>query len=396
MIANSASPAVAHFVHSYLFITGSWIYTQLLNMKRFKPFVITRNLENLDEFPFKDIHFHRPPIDGNHLWQIAIRKIFEIVTRSYEQYCVHTIRAKQARLLHAHFGTEGYYHLGVQRKVKVPLITTFYGADMSQLPQSRPKWKTRYKRLFEAGTLFLAEGPYMAQALVDLGCPPEKARVQHLGVDVQRIPFIPRQLKEDEPVRILMTGSFREKKGIPYGVEAFSLAVRKYGKMELRIIGGAKTRAEQRLMAHCKTIAQKEGVAEKVTFLGYIPYSEYLNETAAAHLFLAPSVRAVDGDTEGGAPVSVIEASAAGMPIIATNHCDIPNVVVNGQTGMLVAERDVEALAKVILQMAGAPESWVTFGMAGRKRVEKEFDVIKQVKRLENIYSNVIAVTDEM
>ena len=392
MIAHSDNSAVAHFVSSYLFITGSWIYTQLVNLERFRPFVITRNLENLDEFPFKDIHYHRPSVAGNHLWQRAVKKIFETITRSYEKQCVHTIRSEQAKLLHAHFGTEGYYHLGVQRKVDVPLITTFYGMDMSQLPQSRPKWKKRYKRLFEAGALFLAEGPYMAQALVDLDCPPEKVRVQHLGVDVQRIPFILRQLKEDEPVRILMACSFREKKGIPYGVQAFSRAVRKYDKMELRIIGGAKTQAEQRLMAQCKTIAQNEGAAAKVTFLGYIPYSDYLYEITAAHLFLAPSVRATDGDTEGGAPVAVIEASAAGMPVIATKHCDIPNVVIDGTTGLLVPERNIMELTEAILQLATAPATWSDFGMAGRKHVEEEFDVLKQVVRLEGIYEEFVTM----
>lgn len=391
---NAENPAVAHFISSYLFITGSWIYTQLVNMKRFKPFVITKNLENLDEFPFSDVHFYQPRIEGNSLLHRAVRRAFEATTHSYDNYCVNAIRGKQAKLLHAHFGTEGYYCLHLQSKVGIPLITTFYGFDMSQLPQEHPAWKRYYKRLFKAGALFLAEGPFMAQALVDLGCPPDKVRVQHLGVDVQRIPFVPRQKQEGEPVRILMACSFREKKGIPYGVQAFALAVKKYPDMVLRIVGGAKSQIEQQLMDKCRSIAQNEGVAEKVVFLGYIPYSEYLKETTSAHLFLAPSVRASDGDTEGGAPVAVIEASAAGMPVIATRHCDIPNVVIDGDTGLLVPERNVPALSDAILKMASAPESWVSFGTAGRKRVEKEFDVFKQVARLEDIYGEFVTTSE--
>lgn len=387
-------PAVAHFIHSYLFITGSWIYTQLVNMKRYHPFVISRELENLDEFPFEDVHCHHSPIRGNRLWHIALRKVFETISRSHEKYCINAIHAKQAKLLHAHFGPEGYYHLGVQGKVAIPLITTFYGADMCQLPNNSPKWKKRYKRLFEAGALFLAEGPFMSQALVDLGCPPDKVRVQHLGVDLQRIQFVPRHKQGKEPVRILMVCSFREKKGIPYGVQAFALAVKKYPDMVLQIVGGAKTQEEQQLMDKCKSIAQNEGVAEKVVFLGYIPYSDYLKEATAAHFFLAPSVRARNGDTEGGAPVAVIEASAAGMPVIATRHCDIPNVVVDGETGLLVPERDVDTLAEAILKMVSTPESWVSFGSAGRKRVEKEFNVFKQVARLEDIYDEFVKTSD--
>jgi colanic acid/amylovoran biosynthesis glycosyltransferase len=381
---------VAHFISSYLFITGSWIYTQLVNMKRYSPFVITRQLENLGEFPFDAVYCHSRRFGANSFLQRASNKVYEIIFRSYERYCIRMIRDKGAKLLHAHFGTEGYYHLAVQRAIDIPMITTFYGADMSRLPYENPKWRRRYKKLFAEGSLFLAEGPFMAKALVDLGCSPDKVRVQHLGVDVNRIPFLPRLLKNGEPVRILMAASFREKKGIPYGISAFAKALKKFPDMELRIIGGAKTTEENEFMMSCRKLAENEGIADKVFFLGYLLYSDYLKETEAAHIFLAPSVRASNGDTEGGAPVAVIEASAAGMPVVATRHCDIPNVIIDGETGLLVAERDADALADAILKMASAPESWGSFGAAGRRRVEKEFDVFKQVARLENIYDEVV------
>ena len=62
-------------------------------------------------------------------------------------------------------------------------------------------------------------------------------------------------------------------------------------------------------------------------------------------VFLAPSVTASNGDTEGGAPVAIIEMAASGMPIVSTRHCDIPSVVLDGVTGLLAAERDSEGLA---------------------------------------------------
>jgi colanic acid/amylovoran biosynthesis glycosyltransferase len=384
---------VAHFVHSYLFITGSWIYTQLSNMKKFDPFVVTRGLENLNEYPFGAIYCRRPFIGGNHLWQIALCRVIEAMTNSHKNYCISIIREMQAKLLHAHFGTEGYYYLGVQHEVDIPLVTAFYGADASRLPYDRPKWKSRYKRLFAAGALFLAEGPFMAQTLVHLGCSSDKGRVQHLGVVVQRFQFIRSNKKGREPVRILMACSFREKKGIPYGLQAFAKAIRQYSNMELRIVGGATLKEEQQLMAICKAIAQNEGIANKVFFLGYIPFEDYLKEIADAHIFLAPSIRANNGDTEGGAPISIIEAAAAGMPIIASRHCDIPNVVIDGQTGVLVPERDVNALSRAILNISCAPESWGILGTEGRKRVEKEFDVFKQVELLEDIYCEIISPT---
>lgn len=378
---------VAHFISPYLFITGSWIYTQLVNMRRYSPFVITRQLENLEEFPFDAVFCHSRRFGTRSFLERASNKAYEIIFRTYERYCTNVIREKGAKLLHAHFGTEGFNHLAVQKSVNIPMITTFYGVDVSRLPYEKPKWRRRYKKLFAEGALFLAEGPFMAQALVNLGCPPDKVRVQHLGVDVNRIPFIPRRRKGKEAVCILMASSFREKKGIPYGINAFAKALKKFPNMELRIIGGAKTPEENEFLISCRKMAEKEGIADKVFFLGYLLYSDYLKESDVAHIFLAPSVRASNGDTEGGAPVAVIEASAAGMPVVATRHCDIPNVVIDGETGVLVAERDVDALADAILEMASAPESWVAFGKAGRERVEKEFNVFKQVARLEDIYN---------
>jgi len=387
---DSGGHAVAHFVHSYLFATGSWIYTQLINMKLYRPFVLTSNLENLNEFPFQDVHFYAPRIEGNGLLHKALRKAFEAITHSYDDYCIHLVRTKQAKLLHAHFGTEGYYRLRLQRSVDIPLVTTFYGFDMSQLPTEHPRWKKRYKQLFKVGTLFLAEGPFMAQALVDLGAAPQKVRIQHLGVDLTRIPLISRERQGREAVRILMAASFREKKGIAYGLQAFADAVKKYPEMVLRIVGGAKTQEEHRLLESCKIIVKRERLANKVHFLGYIPYCSYLSELESAHLFLAPSVRAVNGDTEGGAPVSLIEAAAGGMPVISTMHCDIPNVVVDGKSGLLVPERDVPALTEAILKLACSPEVWGGFGAAGRKRVEEEFNATKQVARLESIYEESV------
>ena len=80
------------------------------------------------------------------------------------------------------------------------------------------------------------------------------------------------------------------------------------------------------------------------------------------------------------------------MPVVGTKHCDIPNVVVDGESGLLVPERDVAALTDAILKMASSPESWVAFASAGRKRVEEEFDVFKQVARLERIYSQFVDI----
>ena len=230
----------------------------------------------------------------------------------------------------------------------------------------------------------------MAQCAIDLGCPSRKVKRIHLGVNLNLIEFIPRTLDERDEVRLLLVASFREKKGIPYAIQAFITASKKYPKLRLTIIGGAATKEEYQRLDHCKELVSIANLNDQVRFLGYLQYPQYLKEQRQAHLYLAPSITASSGDTEGGAPVSIIEASAAGMPVISTYHCDIPEVVLDNVSGRLVPERDVEALSGAMLELAKAPESWIHMGKAGRAHIEEEYDVKKQVAKLEEIYSGLI------
>ncbi|GMU26284.1 MAG: colanic acid biosynthesis glycosyltransferase WcaL [Candidatus Uhrbacteria bacterium] len=342
------------------------------------------------QFPFDAVYCYEQPFAGRQLWRIAARKIHEAATHARRRYYIEKIEALGVRLLHAHFGDEGYHNLGMAKQVQLPMVTTFYGYDVSMLPVSYPYWRKRFRRLFDQGSLFLAEGSYMAQSLVDLGCPPNKVRVQHLGVDVQQIQFAERTKDANDPVRFIMAASFREKKGIPFAIQAFASAVQEQPKMELRIVGGANSHEECALLKHCKALATGAGVTDKVHFLGPLPYRAYLEEIEGAHIFLAPSVKARNGDTEGGAPVALIEALARGLPAIASRHCDIPEVVLDRLSGILVTEKDVEGLSRAMLELAGSPDAWPVMGRAGRQHIEQEYNLHKQVERLEGIYDELV------
>lgn len=383
-------PAIAHIVTPYLFQTGSWIYTQIKSVDAFRPIVLTTKTENLDQYPVAPIYLYRPPFEGKSKLAVRASVALDRLFARREHFYIKSIKQENAALIHAHFGPQGWMNLGTRRKSGAPMITTFYGYDVVRLPQSSPKWRQRYARLFAEGDGFLAEGPHMGRCLAELGCPPEKIHVQHLGVDVDRIAFVERRQTTGQPVRILMAATFREKKGIPYAIEALARVASRFPTAELRLLGGAHTPAESQMMAYCKQLANDRGIAERVHFLGALTYANYLNEIASAHLFMAPSVHASDGDTEGGAPVALIEAAAAGMPAVATRHCDIPEVVIDGKTGFLVAERDIVGLADALAEMLSAPERWPEIGRAARAHVEREFDMMTQARRLESIYREVI------
>lgn len=385
MIDNHLKPKVAHFVSNYLFRTGSWIYHQIVGLSQWSPIVLCVHTENLDIFPFNSIY----ALDSRPLLEKLGNKLLNHII-GYYPYFRSAIRREECRVLHAHFGPAGYYALQLAQKCGIPLITTFYGYDLSRLPRNEPRWRDRYKYLFAKGALFLTEGSYMRQQLIQLGCPPEKAVVQHLGVDLGKMHFRPRKPDPDGTVRVLVAGTFTEKKGIPYAVEAFALVCQKHNELQLTVIGDARERPEeQAIKKQIHDIVARYRVQNNVFFMGYQPYPVLIEQLYRHHILLAPSIQAQDGDNEGGAPVTIIEALATGMPVISSWHCDIPEVVVNGVCGYLVPERDTFGLAERLQFLVEHPEIWQSMGEKGRQHVESQYEMRKQASRLESLYERV-------
>lgn len=374
---DDARPVVLHLNDSYLPLTETWIYTQVRKLRAFRPVFGARRLENLGSFPLDDV----VKLGHGNPWEARLdATMFELSGRPWIT-ASKLARRVRPRIIHAHFGPEGVRALPLRTRCSRPLVTTFYGYDVSQLPR-RSFWRKHYRRLFEGGDAFLVEGPYMGERLADLGCPREKIYVQHLGVDhSQVIPAAPGLAPRG--VSVLMASSFREKKGVEDGVRAFAAAFRGRNDVELRIIGDGPLRPR------IETAIRDEGL-ERVTLLGYCSHDTLRAEIARAHIFLAPSKTAQDGDTEGGAPVVVTEAQAAGVPVVATRHADIPEVVSDEVSGILAPEGDVEALARGLASLADDAALRVAMGQAGRERMRASFDLDAQVRRLENLYSSLI------
>jgi colanic acid/amylovoran biosynthesis glycosyltransferase len=112
-----------------------------------------------------------------------------------------------------------------------------------------------------------------------------------------------------------------------------------------------------------------------------------LFEQAYEHdVFLSPSVTAADGDTEGGAPVTILEMAATGMPVVSTRHCDIPAVLPDG---LLADERDVEGLHVLLAELIDAPDDWERRCRAAREHIERDYNAVRQGEALAAIYREV-------
>ena len=120
--------------------------------------------------------------------------------------------------------------------------------------------------------------------------------------------------------------------------------------------------------------AAKLGVSDRVRFTGGLPHARVQAELDAAHVFVLPSVTASDGDMEG-VPVALMEAMAAGLPVLSTTHSGIPELIEHDASGLLAPERDPQQLAANMRALALAPQRWPAMGAAGAKRVRDEFDL---------------------
>jgi colanic acid/amylovoran biosynthesis glycosyltransferase len=124
--------------------------------------------------------------------------------------------------------------------------------------------------------------------------------------------------------------------------------------------------------------------------LGPINQNECLKLYQEANIFILPSVTS-DNEDQEGTPVVLMEAQAMGLPVISTFHSGIPEVVVEGKSGFLVPEKDVDALAEKLEGLIEHPEIWPEMGRYGRKFVEERYDIKKLNQQLVEIYQNLIS-----
>lgn len=367
--------------------TQTWIYNQVKYLPKYiYSHIVCGKTENLDQFSLPDIHvIPEKSIIGRYN-----RSHFKAISKlSRQLWLWNKCLMFKPDVIHSHFGTTGWYDSLIARLTKSKHVVTFYGYDVNMIPNN-PLWRLRYKALFQSADLFLCEGPHMSDCIISLGCSREKIRVHHLGVEVDTLPFKPRRWHTDEPLRILIAASFREKKGIPYALDAIGRLKNKVN-FEITIIGDVTE--EDRTIEEKERIfdvIDKNNLRAQIKMLGFQPYSVLMEQAYKHHIFLSPSVTAKDGDTEGGAPVSIIEMIATGMPVVSSTHCDIPEVITHGLTGFLAMEKNTEELAKHIYWLVKHSEKWIDIIEAGYTKVKNEFNVSSQAAGLGKLYESVV------
>ena len=295
-----------------------------------------------------------------------------------------SVRQFGGELLHAHFSIDGLYAQAIAKRLDLPCVTTLHGFDVTtqriELMKSGRPSLIRYalfqQRLKNECKTFICVSDFIKNRAVRAGFPEARLQKHFIGLDVDTFKPV---LHESESLTLVHVARLVEKKGTSYLIRAFAEVAKRIPELRLNIIGDGP------LLPELRVLARELGVESSVSFLGALPHAEVRRQLGQSTVLVLPSVTAANGDAEGLGMV-LLEAAAMGVPTVATRHGGIPEAVRDGETGILVAERNVEELADAIYLLLRDEGLRGRMGAQARQMVERDFDIAKQSRALEGIY----------
>ncbi len=351
--------------------------------------------------------YYSPSVPKNYVWRllkaiglaVKFRSSYKIILRSLNLFKYHR-RAASLRLfylviplltsqaydiIHCQFGMFGIEGVILREigAIQGKLITSFRGYDIS--------WYVKeygddvYEKLFFSGDFFLSNCQFFRNRAIKIGCDANKIVVHGSGIDCSRFAFQPRSFNNNGQIKIVTVGRLIEKKGIEYGIRGVAKVIEQYPNIDIEynIIGAGC------LQNYLQELISSLNINGKINLLGQKNQQEIIEILNNSHIFIAPSVTAKDGNQD--APVNTLkEAMAMGLPVIATLHGGIPELVQDGISGFLVPERDADAIAEKVMYLIEHKGVWLEIGKAARSFVEEHYDINKLNDELVEIYQRVL------
>jgi glycosyltransferase involved in cell wall biosynthesis len=298
-------------------------------------------------------------------------------SKTNQEHLESYLKKERIDIIIAEYGLSGSKNLEVIKKLNIPLIVHFHGFDAS-VNEVIKENKEIYKKMFEYAKSVVVVSNVMKHKLLKLGCPKEKIILNICGPNNLFIETIPKFTKK----QFIAIGRFVDKKAPYYTIFSFDKVLQKHPDAKLIIAGDGQ------LLNTCRNIAKALKIENNIFFPGKITPEHVKNYLIESLAFVQHSVTAENGDMEG-TPVAILEASAAGLPVISTKHAGIPDVIVHEETGLLVEEHDVEGMAENMLKVLNDIEYAKKLGTAGKQRIKDHFTMEKHISVIQNLIENV-------
>lgn len=329
-----------------------------------------------DIFPYLSLeskiqNFKTPPLKDFVLQRLGI-----IQQPLQEYYLTRYLKKNRIDLIFANYGPAGAVLAPIAKALNIPLIVHFHGFDAS-IYSVLDKYRERYQKLFEVAMQIIAVSEEMKHDLLRLGAPEGKLTKLTYAPHPRFLDIKPKYLDS----QLLAIGRFVEKKAPYLTILAFKLAKERCPELKLKMVGDGD------LLPICKDLCIALNITD-VVFLGVQGPAKIADLLEDSFCFVQHSKKASNGDKEG-TPVAILEAMAAGLPVVATRHAGIPDVVSHGLNGYLVDEGDVYGMANSIVKLYFDRGKAQEFGIKGKELIQKGFkqeDYFKRINELINSF----------
>ncbi len=311
--------------------------------------------------------------------KLKLTKLYKKTFRNPQ--LIRYLKNEKVDLVFAEFGPVGAEVYDVCQSLNIPLIVHFHGYD-AHAYSTLEKYKAEYQAMFQYASFMVVVSNFMLTNLKKLGAPEQKLMLNPYG---PRTNFF--ELKPDfEHLNFIAVGRFVDKKAPHITIQAFHVVYQQYSEARLILVGDGE------LLAHCQNLVKELNIEKAVIFQGEAAHHEILPLFERAYCFVQHSVIAKNGDAEG-TPVAILEAGAAGLPVVATRHAGIQDVIIHGENGFLVAEKDVRAMAGCMLRIAADKNLARQMGEKARQRIKENYTMEKHIAVLNQLIETALNKT---
>jgi len=298
-------------------------------------------------------------------------------------WLAHELEAAGVTHLHAHFahGPASVARF-VSQLTGLPYSFTAHAKDIYTSPPASLANK------MDAARFVVTCTEYNAQYLAGLVAPGTAERIHRIyhGLDLRKFgaPTHPAEAAAGDMPTILAVGRLVEKKGFSYLIDSMALLRRRGYEANLQIVGDGDIRG-----ALVQQI-EAAGLQDRVTLLGPRPQEDLLDMYRHATLFALPCIVTDNGDRDG-IPNVLVEAMRLGLPVVSTRVSGIPELIIDGDTGLLVPPRDTRALTDALARLLDDPHLRGRLAAGAARHVLHEFDLVGNAARLRELLDGAAA-----
>ncbi len=392
-------PLVASLCGTFLKAEMQSIYRQVTSLRRHRTVVFTEKVERRRMFPFEPLVVMekqvRPRLRGNFLLRFWYKYLVRQwppprpIQRQVKPYHPYNLPALleqwQVDAAHVYYGHKAVKYLPMLRAWGGPFVVSFHGVDVVKYSEEEGEGEERasLREVFEEAGLVLARSKSLLERLRQLGCPPDKLRLNRTPIPMDDLPWQVRQAPADGAWRLVQACRLIPKKGLFTALEALAMVVPEFPGLRYSICGTGPLENELR------TRIVELKLEPHVHLRGWLDQAELRREYADAHAFLHPSELTGEQDQEG-VPNSMLEAMATGLPVLATWHGGIPEAVEHEADGLLAPEKSPRQLAELLRRLLREPGLLPRLSQNAALSVRANYGLRSAVEALEDCYETVI------